>query len=68
MCLKEPASVRLECEPARDTLDNLSDNDELFVSNLVYIKAAPNVIFDKINCCLLTLLDAEEINDLTNIS
>ena len=66
MCLKEPASVRLECKPARDTLDYLSDNDKLFVSNLDYKKAAPNVILDRINCSLLILLDVKEINDSTS--
>ena len=56
MCLKEPACVHLECKPAKDTLDYLSDNDEIFVSNLGYIKAASNVIFDRINCSLLSLM------------
>ena len=36
----------------KDTLAFLSDNDELFVSNLEYKKAAPNSIFDRINCFL----------------
>ena len=38
----------------KDSLEHLSDNDELFVSNRNNnIKAAPNVYLSRINCSLL---------------
>ena len=37
----------------KDSLEHLSDNDELFVSNRNDIKAAPNMSVFRINCSLL---------------
>ena len=37
----------------KDTLVDLSDNDELFVSNRNDVKAAPNTYLFRINCSLL---------------
>ena len=39
----------------KDTLVDLSDNDELFVSNRNDVKAAPNMYLFRINCSLLYL-------------
>ena len=39
----------------KDSLEHLSDNDELFVSNRNDIKAAPNMSVFRINCSLLYL-------------
>ena len=37
----------------KDTLVDLSDNDELFVSNRNDVKAAPNMYLFRINCSVL---------------
>ena len=37
----------------KDSLEHLSDNDELFVSNRNDVKAAPNMYLFRINCSLL---------------
>ena len=39
----------------KDSLEHLSDNDELFVSNRNDVKAAPNLYLFRINCSLLYL-------------
>ena len=39
----------------KDSLEHLSDNDELFVSNRNDVKAAPNMYLFRINCSLLYL-------------
>ena len=40
----------------KDSLEHLSDNDELFVSNRNDIKAAPNISVFRIYCSLLNLV------------
>ena len=37
----------------KDSLEHLSDNDELFVSNCNDVKAAPYMYLFRINCSLL---------------
>ena len=37
----------------KDSLEHLTDNDELFVSNRNDVKAAPNMYLFRINCSLL---------------
>ena len=39
----------------KDSLEHLSDNDELFVSNRNDVKAAPNISIFRINCSLLNV-------------
>ena len=37
----------------KDSLEHLSDNDKLFVSNCNDVKAAPNMYLFRINCSVL---------------
>ena len=43
--------IKLDYE--KDSLEHLSDNDELFVSNCNDVKATPNMYLFRINCSLL---------------